>query len=84
MDCPDPQAQLKDAKAHAELLVQGMAEMAERFTARMDGAAVQIDELRECLILTVKELDSVAPVSIYTRSICARARKALGPGPIAG
>lgn len=69
---------------NSEELIRGMTEMAERFTARMDGAAVQIDELRECLILAVKELDSAAPVSIYTRSICARARKALGPGPIAG
>lgn len=50
MNCPDPEEQLKDARAHAELLVQGMAEMAQRFTTRMDAASVQIDELRNSLL----------------------------------
>lgn len=59
-------------------MIRGMTEMAERFTARMDAANAQIEECRECLILTVKELDSVPPVSIYTKSVCDRARKALG------
>jgi hypothetical protein len=76
--CDDPHEKLKDAQAHHEELIRGMAEMAERFTLRMDGAAAQIDELRECLILAVKELDTSPPVSIYTNPICARARKALG------
>lgn len=41
-------------------------------------AAAQIDELRECLILAVKELEYGPPISVYTKFICARARKALG------
>lgn len=60
-----------------EEIIRGMTEMAERFTLRMDGAKAQIDELRECLILAVKELEAAPPTSIYTRGICTRARKAL-------
>lgn len=84
MDCPDPQAELKDARAHAELLTQAMAEMAERFTARMDAASTQIDELRECLILIVKELElppNAPTATIYTKGILNRARKTLGLQP---
>jgi gamma-glutamyl:cysteine ligase YbdK (ATP-grasp superfamily) len=69
--------EIERLEAVNEELIRGMTEMAERFTARMDGAAAQIDELRECLILAVKELD-VLPVSIYSKGICERARKALG------
>lgn len=70
------------ARAHdvgnSEELIRGMTEMAQRFTARMDTAGEQIDELRECLILAVKELECGPPVSVYTKFICVRARKALG------
>lgn len=62
----------------SEELIRGMTEMAERFTARMDAANAQIEECRECLILTVKELDTIPATTPYTKSICARARKALG------
>lgn len=63
---------------NSEELIRGMAEMAERYTARMNTAGEQIDELRECLILAVKDLELGPPVSVYTKFICVRARKALG------
>lgn len=80
--CEDPHETIKRLQEANEEMIRGMAEMAERFTARMDGAATQIDELRECLILAVKELDSSPPVSPYTKPVCARARKALGLGEL--
>lgn len=76
--CDDPHETIKRLQDDNEELIRGMTELAERFTVRMDTAAAQIDELRECLILAVKELDGVPPVSIYTETICARARQALG------
>lgn len=63
---------------NSEDLIRATPEMAERFTVRMDGASAQIDELRECLILAVKDLELGPPVSVYTKFICVRARKALG------
>lgn len=40
--------------------------------------AAYVEELRECLILAVKDLELGPPVSVYTKFICVRARKALG------
>lgn len=82
--CPDPHRVVKNRDVdnkdvvNSEELIRGMTEMAERFTARMDAASSQIDELRECLILAVKELDAIPATTPYTKTICARARQALG------
>lgn len=76
--CDDPHETIRRLTADNEEMIRGMTEMAARFTARMDAANAQIEECRECLILTVKELDTISESTPYTKTICARARQALG------
>lgn len=84
MDCPDPHETIRRLTKDNEEMIRGVTEMAERFTARMDAANAQIEECRECLILTVKELElppNAPTATLYTKGILTRSRKALGLQP---
>jgi len=61
---------------HREALDVGMDDASACHAADSAMKSEQIAELRECLILAVKDLE-VIEVSRYSRGICERARKAL-------
>lgn len=67
-------------KSHCPHGIDRISRYCEVCDAAMDRPEQRekINELRECLILAVKELEALPKWSVYTLGIVSRSRKALG------